>query len=338
MSATPDIRDAIKRTNLRLCNILVMDDLPTRREVEALFEISSYLEPIWRTGGLNFLAGKVLATLFFETSTRTRLGFEISMDKLGGKVIAEAAPMLTSRVAVGESLADMLQTISSYADLIALRCPNADAAIEAVREGAKVPVISGGFGPHEHPVAGYTDLYTLWRQFGKIDDLKVLFLGPDQTHSRTTHSLAYGLSKFGAEIVFATESEKRNPEEVLQKLRQNNVRFSEHLDPSKAEVEKLIRSVDVVYCSMFIRGIPEKEPERSDWFKMASKYYIELDHLEKTKKELGKSIKIMHPLPRYPEKEMDHRIDGTEYALYWKQVALAQRIRMAMMLSILYGT
>lgn len=338
MDSERNIVKALNETNLRLKNVLQMDDLATRREVEALFEVASYLEPLWRTGGLNLLPGKVLGTLFFETSTRTRLGFEISMNKLGGKVIAESSPLITSRMAVGESLEDSLRTISSYVDLIALRHPQAEVATKAVKDGAKVPVITGGFGGHEHPVAGYTDLYTIWRTFGRIDGLKVLFLGPDQSHSRTTHSLAIGLSKFDSEVVLATQSDKKNPQDFIKKLKEKNVKFTEHLDPSKSDVEKLVQSADVVYCSMFIRGIPEKDPERTEWFNMASKYYIELEYLEKAKRDLGKSVKVMHPLPRYPEKEMDHRIDTTEHALYWKQVDLAQPIRMAMILSILYGT
>lgn len=338
MGVRSDIMEAIERTKLKTKNILRMDDLPSREEAEPLFKVASYLEPIWRTGGLNLLPGKVLATLFLQPSTRTRLGFEISMNKLGGRVIAESMPSVTSRMASGESLEDTLQTLSAYVDIIAMRHPDPDIALKAVEEGARVPVISGGFGGYEHPVAGYTDLYTIWRTFGEIDGLTVLILGPDHVKSRVAHSLALGLTKFKTKIVLATEEARRTPKGVIQKLKDKKANFTEHLNPSRSQIEELVWDSDVVYLSAFVPCVPEEEPERSEWIERASKYHLNLELVEKARKELGKTIRIMHPLPRLPHIEMDHALDGTDHALYWKQVDLAQPIRMAMILSILFGT
>jgi aspartate carbamoyltransferase catalytic subunit len=337
MKCYSDIVEAVEGTKLRSKNILRMGDLSGRAEIEALFEVARILEPLWRTGGLNLLPTKVLSTLFLQPSTRTRLGFQVSMNRLGGTVIAEPSPLITSRMASGESLTDTLRTLSSYVDIIAMRHPEPEEAISAVEKGAGVPVISAGFGGYEHPVAGYTDLYTMWRTFGDLDGLTVLILGPDFIKSRVSHSLTLGLAKFNTRIVLATHKQRRIVKDVIGQLKREEADFVEHLDPTKSEIAELIWESDVVYLSGFIPCVPDEEPERSEWIENNSRFYVSLALLEKAKKELGKTIRVMHALPRVPDVEMDHAIDDSEHALYWKQVDMAQPIRMAMILSILYG-
>lgn len=330
------LADSLERTKLRGKSILGMDAFPTKNELEALFEVASYLEPYVGTGGLNLLPGKVMATVFFEASTRTRLGFESAMQRLGGRIISEATPMITSRITVGETLTDTLKTISKYVHIIGMRHKDADAAYKAVEEGAEVPVITGGFGGREHPVQTCVDLYTMWRTFGRIEGLTVVIPGPEIITSRVSHSLAYGLAKFGAKTIFATESSGKAPDYVREKLKAMNAKVEEVVDLTKDQLDELMGKSDIIYMPAWCRGIPEKEPEKTKFFEWAKKYYIGLGVLEKAR-EKGKTVYVMHPLPRV-EPEMDFNIDKTKNALYWDQVALSLPVRMAMILSVLWGT
>jgi len=334
------ITDAIKRTNHFGKHVVEMDDYDTREEVDALLEVASYLEPVWKSGAIRLLEGKVMGSIFFEPSTRTRLGTQISMLKLGGQVMADATPLITSRLATGASLEDELETLSTYVDIISMRHPDADDALAGVESGAKVPVLSGGFGGYEHPVAGYTDMFTTLMSVGRLHDLNVLVLGANHAMSRVAHSYAFGMAKyFNNHIVLATDRSAPNPPEVIERLRSRGVDCEEVLSPTKDQVYELIRDADIVNLSGFVNCVPSDPDEKKQFFDVfgpKSAYFISLDMMERVKKETGKVVGLMHPFPRYPHIEMEHEIDDTEFALWWKQMDYAQPARMAMILSQVY--
>jgi len=330
-----DLLDALEKANLKGRSILGMDAFRTRDELQGLLDVAAFLEPYARTGGLNIIPSKVMASIFFEPSTRTRLGFESAMQKLGGSVISEATPMITSRVASGESIEDTLRTVSKYVHIIGMR--HREAAVEAaVKAGAEVPVITGGFGGKEHPVQCIVDVYTMWRNLGKIEGLNVLIPGPELITSRVAHSQAYGLAMFNANIIFATEKDGRVPEDVMERLRGLNANVKEVIDPTGQELEDLMSQCDVLSMPAWVRGVPKEEPAKSEFLELAKKYYVGMGPLKKAK-EAGRTVYVLHPLPRL-DVEMDFEIDKTENSLIWDQVELSINTRMAMILCILYGT
>jgi len=334
------ILDAIKRTDHFGKHVVKMDDYETREQVDALMRIATYLEPLWKSGALNFLEGKVMGSIFFEPSTRTRMGSIISMLKLGGQVMADATPLITSRLATGASLEDELETLSTYVDIISMRHPNTDDALQGVENGAKVPVLSGGLGGYEHPVAGYTDMFTTLMSVGRLHDLNVLILGASQTMSRVAHSYAYGMAKYpGNRIVLATDESAANPPDVIERLQALQVDCEEILSPSRDKVYELMREADIVNLSGFVNCVPEDSEEKRRFFETfgpKSAYFITVEMMERIKKETGKVVGLMHPFPRYPQVEMEHDLDTMEYALWWRQMDYAQPARMAMILSQIY--
>ena len=334
------IVEAIHNTRHLGKHVVKMDDYETKEEVDALLDVATYLEPIWKSGALRFLEGKVMGSLFFEPSTRTRLGTQISMLKLGGQVMADATPLITSRLATGASLEDELQTLSTYVDIISMRHPNDKDAINAVEQGARVPVISGGFGGYEHPVAGYTDMFTTLMTLGRLSDLTVLILGANHSMSRVAHSYAFGMAKYpNNKIVMACDKSAPNPPEVIERVKEQGVACEQVLSPSKDDVYELIRDADIVNLSGFVNCVPSDPDEKKaffDEFGPTSCYFISLEMMERIKKETGKTVGLMHPFPRYPHIEMEHELDKTEFALWWKQMDYAQPARMAMILSQVY--
>lgn len=165
-------------------------------EINYIFKTAKNMEPVAAKGS-NMLRGKILATLFFEASTRTRLSFESAMHKLGGSAIGFAEAEIAS-VKKGENLADTVRVVESYADVIALRHP-LEGAARLAAEFSKVPIINGGSGAEEHPTQALLDLYTIKKEKGKIDGLKIALVG-DLRYGRTVHSLAYALSLYDIEL------------------------------------------------------------------------------------------------------------------------------------------
>jgi aspartate carbamoyltransferase catalytic subunit len=206
------VRSLVEEIGFEGQNLHSINDL-TNDQVYGLFELARLLEPFNRSA-TDLLRGNVMVTLFFQPSTRTRMSFETAMHRLGGAVVTEANPMVSSSAAKEESLADMMRTVSKYANVIVLRHPNDEGA----REGAKYaesPVINGGWGDWEHPTQALLDLYTLWRTQGKVEGAKVVIATPDMVHARTGHSMAYGLARLGAEVTLASRQDYRAPEEVM---------------------------------------------------------------------------------------------------------------------------
>jgi aspartate carbamoyltransferase catalytic subunit len=209
--------------------------------MESLFEIADSMQAYVKTG-IDRLSDRILSTLFFEPSTRTRLSFETAMIRLGGGVIGFSDPS-TARVVTGESLADTIRMADSYANVIVLR-HKIEGSARLAAEVADVPVINAGDGSQDHPTQTLTDLYTIWRRFGTVDGLKIALLA-DLMHTRSASSLCFGLTLFkNVEIYLASPPELRARPEITDFLNEKGVHFSELVD-----VEDIIRDLDVLYIT-----------------------------------------------------------------------------------------
>lgn len=309
-------------------NLHSINDL-SNDQLYGLFELARVLEP-WHRSATDLLAGNVMVTLFFQPSTRTRMSFETAMQRLGGAVITEANPLVSSSAAKEESLADTMRCISKYGNVVVLRHPDDEAA----REGAKYaesPVINGGWGDWEHPTQALLDLYTLWRTQGKVEGAKVVVATPDMIHARTGHSMAYGLARLGAEVTLASRKDYRAPEEVMNNI--NNVdgaNVREVFDVNQDEFNDLISEVDLVY----LPGSSAPKGEAANEFKkMMDEYYVRYETLDEVRKNTGRTIRVTHTLPRRAG-EMDLRIDDTPHQQYFEAIAYSVAIRMALVTAI----
>ena len=291
--------------------------------------------------------GTIMATLFFEPSTRTRLSFESAMLRLGGGVISAADDKTTSR-SKGESLADTVRVVGgSYADILVVRHPEDGAARVAARY-ASVPVINGGDGSHEHPTQTLCDLYTLWKEKGRLEGLEVVLCG-DLRYSRTIHSFCYALARFKANIVTLPYPGFELPDYVLRRLRRN---FGiQAAVASVADLPGIAGSSNAAayltasgphQLALFTKLTPH-EVNRIDAIYM-TRAQLERHVGEQTKdyprlstKTLDaastKDARVMHPLPRVDE--IDYEVDDDPRSVYFRQAELGVPMRMALMAFLL---
>ena len=307
--------------------LLSINDL-TNAQIYSIFELARLMEP-WNRSSIPLLTGNVMAALFFQPSTRTRMSFETAMHRLGGAVITETTPLISSSIAKEESLADMMKVISKYANIIVLRHPD---DVQA-REGAafsESPVINGGFGNWEHPTQALLDLYALWRMHNRIKGLKVCIASADLIAARTGHSMAYGLARLGAQVTLACPKVNRTPAEVTEKLSKfDNVK--EMFDFTQDSFNDFISGMDLVYlpgCSV------PKGPEAEAFKKLMESYFVRFETLDKVRREQNRIVYVTHTLPRRAG-EMDLRIDETPHQLYFEAITRSIAIRMALVMSIL---
>lgn len=270
---------------------------------------------------IDLCQGKLLATLFYEPSTRTRLSFESAMHRLGGNVIGFAEPM-SSSVAKGETIADTARIISGYSDLIVIRHSLAGAA-KVTADYAEVPVINGGDDSREHPTQTLCDLYTIQKHKGKVEGLKVGLCG-DLRFGRTVHSLAYALARFGAEIICISPEQLKMPDYVIYNL-QN--RYQAKVSTSDSLSESLDK-LDVLYIT---RIQTERFPKDLDFAQIAKGYVVDANLLRRAKDETV----ILHPLPRVSE--IAYEVDSDVRALYFRQAANGVFVRMAL-IAMMLGT
>jgi aspartate carbamoyltransferase catalytic subunit len=309
-------------------SLLSINDL-TNDQIYGLFKLARVLEP-WNRSKIDLLPGNVMSTLFFQPSTRTRMSFETAMHRLGGAVISEANPMVTSSAAKEESLADMMKVVSKYANVIVLRHPN---DIQA-REGASFsesPVINGGFGDWEHPTQALLDMYTLWRTHGRVEGLKVCIASADLVAARTGHSMAYGLARLGADVTLASPEVNRTPANVMEKLDSVGGNVVEVFDQDQDGFNELISDMDLVYlpgCSA------PKGPESEAFKKLMDDYYVRYETVDEVYRETGRIIRVTHTLPRRAG-EMDLRIDTSPSQQYFEAIAYSVSIRMALVVSVI---
>lgn len=264
--------------------------------------------------------GKKLATLFFEPSTRTRLSFEAAMMELGGNVIgfSEASSSSTTK---GESVSDTIRTVGCYSDIVAMRHPKEGAPLVASAKST-VPIINAGDGGHNHPTQTLTDLLTISKEKGRLENLTIGLCG-DLKFGRTVHSLITAMARYkNIKFVLISPKELEIPEYVKKEiLEKNNISYCETHD-----IEEYMSELDILYMT---RVQKERFFNEEDYLRLKDYYILNKQKLEKAKEDLC----IMHPLPRVNEIATD--VDDDKRACYFKQVAYGKYIRMALILKLL---
>lgn len=263
---------------------------------------------------------KILATLFFEPSTRTRLSFESAMLSLGGSVLGFSSASNTS-ASKGESVSDTISVVSSYCDIIAMRHPKEGAPLVATRKST-VPLINAGDGGHNHPTQTLTDLLTIYREKGRLDNLTIGFCG-DLKFGRTVHSLTKAMSRYkNIKFVFIAPPELKIPEYL-----KHDLLDAKNLDYKEAEtIEEVIEDLDILYMT---RVQKERFFNEQDYIRLKDTYILDLKKLEKSKSDLI----VMHPLPRV--NEITTEVDDDPRAKYFDQVQNGRFMRMALILKML---
>jgi aspartate carbamoyltransferase catalytic subunit len=289
----------------------------SREEVDKVMKTARSLEPLAREGS-DLLRGKALAALFFEPSTRTRLSFETAMHRLGGSTIGFSEPSAVS-IWKGETVADTVRVVENYVDVIVIRHP-LEGSSRLAADYASVPVINGGSGSEEHPTQALLDLYTIWREFEKIDGLNIALVG-DPKYSRAVHSLAYLLSKYDVNLSFVSHPSLRIRDEVSGDLKKLGVKFQESDD-----LKEVVPKIDVLYMTRIQK---ERFPDLSEYEKVKGFFRITTELIADAKRNMI----IMHPLPRVGE--IDAAVDNTPHARYFKQVFYGVVTRMAILALIL---
>ncbi len=305
-------------TKLSKKDVLRADQF-TPGDIHLILERAATYEAALAVGKeLDELRGKVLATLFFEPSTRTRLSFEAAMLRLGGCVLSVSEAKSTS-ASKGESLHDTIKTVEGYADAIVLRHPEVGAAEVAARATAK-PVLNAGDGAGEHPTQSLLDLYTIRKEQGCVDGLTISLVG-DLKHGRTVHSLATLLSQYPVSFLFVSPPALRMPREVVERAQAKGISVRETDDLGLALVQS-----DVVYMTRIQR---ERFADPVEYDRLKDAYVL-------TRATLGKakpSITVMHPLPRVNEISTD--VDDLPGAAYFRQSANGVPVRMALLALLL---
>ncbi|MEM0117436.1 MAG: aspartate carbamoyltransferase [Conexivisphaerales archaeon] len=299
--------------NLKGRDFIAITDF-TRSELDYIFEVADSMKSHVKTG-LQTLQGKILVTLFFEPSTRTRLSFEAAMLRLGGGVTGFADPSY-SRVVTGESLADTVRMADSYGNVILLR-HKIEGAAKLAAEIASVPVINAGDGTQHHPTQTLTDLYTIRNEFGRIDGVKIAILG-DLKHTRSASSLCLGLTHYrDVKLYLVSPSELKAKEEVKDYLRGKGMDFIE-----TDRVEEVIPEVDVLYVTRLQK---ERMNDPAEYERVKGSYFVSGRMLGRARE----SMIVMHHLPRIDEIPLE--VDYTPHARYFQQAALGLPVRMALL-------
>lgn len=286
-------------------------------ELESLFALTGQIEstPFLRES----CRGKLLATLFFEPSTRTRLSFEAAMLRLGGATLGFADPSSSSAVK-GESLADTIRVVSAYADVIVMRSPKEGSALAASRYSS-VPVINAGDGGHHHPTQTLTDLVTIKRLRGSFDGLTAGFCG-DLKFGRTVHSLAKALTRYsGVKLIFISPKELSIPNYLRDVLNKKNIAYIE-----TDRLENVIGDIDMLYMTRVQR---ERFLNEEEYVRLKDTYILTPEKMKLART----SMLILHPLPRV--NEIDIEVDADPRAVYFKQAEYGMYVRMALLASIL---
>ncbi len=262
--------------------------------------------------------GKILATLFFEPSTRTRLSFETSMKKMGGSVIGFSGEESTSR-SKGESLYDTIKIVEGYADIVVMR-HKVDGSARLAAETSKIPIINGGDGSNQHPTQTLLDLYTIKQSQGRLDNLKIAMVG-DLKYGRTVHSLAGAMAMFNSEMYFVAPEQLQMPNYILEDLQKNGIMY--HIVDKMQDV---IEKVDILYMTRIQK---ERFPDLQEYEKVKNVFILNKKLLETAKP----NMKILHPLPRV--NEISEEVDIDPHAYYFNQAHYGIPVRMAIIALLL---
>lgn len=264
--------------------------------------------------------GKILATLFFEPSTRTRLSFESAMLSLGGQVLGFSSAA-SSSASKGESVADTIRVVSAYCDIIAMRHPKEGAPLVATQHSL-VPVINAGDGGHNHPTQTLTDLITIHKEKGHFDNLTIGFCG-DLKFGRTVHSLVAAMSRYtGVRFVFVSPEELKLPRYVKEQyIKSRNIPYIQ-----STSLDEVMPELDILYMTRVQR---ERFFNEEDYLRLKDSYILTPEKLENAKEDL----RILHPLPRV--NEISVAVDNDPRACYFKQAQNGRYIRMALIMKLL---
>jgi len=279
-------------------NIISIADL-SRSELELILETAQSLK---QTPQPDLLNNKVIASCFFEASTRTRLSFETAAQRLGGSVIGFDSGGNTSLAKKGETLADSVKVISSYADAFFMRHPQEGAA-RLASEYASVPVINGGDGANQHPTQTLLDLFTIYETQDTLEQLNIAFVG-DLKYGRTVHSLAQALSHFNCNFYFISPSALAMPDYITEELDEKNITYSTH-----ESIEEVLDSLDILYMTR----VQKERFDETEYLHMKSAFLLNAQMLTNVRSNL----KILHPLPRVDE--IHTNVDDTPHAYYFEQ-------------------
>ncbi|RDX88199.1 Aspartate carbamoyltransferase 2, chloroplastic, partial [Mucuna pruriens] len=292
--------------------------------LSAIFEVARDMENVEKDSpGSQLLKGYLMATLFYEPSTRTRLSFESAMRRLGGEVLTTENAREFSSAAKGETLEDTIRTVEGYSDIIVMRHFESGAARRAAAT-ADIPIINAGDGPGQHPTQALLDVYTIGREIGKIDGLKVGLVG-DLANGRTVRSLAYLLAKFkDVKIYFVSPDVVKMKDDIKDYLTSKGVKWEEC-----ADLVEVASECDVVYQTRIQK---ERFGERIDLYEKARGKYIVNQGILKV---MPKHAVVMHPLPRLDEITVD--VDADPRAAYFRQAKYGLYIRMALLKLLLVG-
>ena len=297
-------------------NSLVSIDDISRDEILDLIERAGYFE---RHPNHRILEGKVVATLFFEPSTRTRLSFETAVNRLGGRVIgfSDAA---TSSSSKGETLKDTIKMVSNYVDLIVMR-HYLEGAARYATEVTDTPIINAGDGAHQHPTQTMLDLYSIYKTQGRLDNLVITMVG-DLKYGRTVHSLLMAMRYFNPTFNFVACKELQMPQEYKDFCRENGIRYTETSDFS----EEVINSSDIIYMTRVQR---ERFSDLMEYERVKNHFSLRASMLKNAKPDM----KVLHPLPRVTE--IDQDVDDDPHAYYFDQAKNGLFARQAIICKVL---
>lgn len=295
--------------------IVSINDL-SKGEILDLLDMAKYFE---RHPNSKILDGRIVATLFFEPSTRTRLSFETAANRLGARIIGFSDPAATS-TSKGETLKDTIKMVSNYADVIIMR-HYLEGAARYASEMTEVPVINAGDGAHQHPSQTLLDLYSILQTQGRLDDITVTMVG-DLKYGRTVHSLLMALSHFRVKFNFVACDELRMPEEFLDFCRKTGIQFTE----SRDFTPEIINSTDILYMTRVQR---ERFTDLMEYERVKDLYNLNRAMLANSRPNL----RVLHPLPRVNEISRD--VDDDEKAYYFQQAKNGLYARQAMICRVL---
>ena len=301
----------------RLHNLISIHDLK-REDIDHILDNAAKMEKV-ALERTDELKNKIMACLFFEASTRTRLSFESAMIRLGGRVLGFADVQATSAGGKGETLADTIRTVERYADIIVIRHP-LDGSARVASEFSKIPIINAGSGSEEHPTQALLDLYSIKKMKGTIDKLTISLCG-DLKYGRTVHSLGIALKYYDVKVKLAAPETLRMKPTIIDEMKQAGIEVEE-VD----SLNEAVRDVDVVYMTRIQK---ERFPDIREYDAVKGEFRITMNEV----KEMLDDTIILHPLPRVDE--IDPEVDSTPQAKYFDQVYSGVVTRMAIIKMIL---
>ncbi|KAK6202929.1 multifunctional pyrimidine biosynthesis protein [Scheffersomyces amazonensis] len=319
LSEVNALANYIRNHNTFLRNSVLSVKDVTRADLHALFTVAQEMRlAVERQGVLDILQGRVLATMFYEPSTRTSSSFDAAMQRLGGRVVAVAAG--SSSVKKGETLQDTIRTLACYADAVVLRHP-AEESADIAAKYSPVPIINGGNGSKEHPTQAFLDLFTIREELGTVNGITVTFMG-DLKFGRPVHSLVHLLRHYQVRVQLVCPKELALPEEIRQILIDNNMLRVE----SEVLTKEIIAKSDILYCT---RVQEERFQDKQEYLRLKDTYIVDNKILSYAKQHMA----VMHPLPR--TNEIREEVDFDQRAAYFRQMRYGLFVRMALLAMVI---